>query len=47
MTKVNPNNGNETKSNIFPWDIFKSDTIFLSKHIKYFINFQNQNFSFL
>ena len=47
MAKVNQNNGNETKSNIFPWDIFKSDTIFLSKHIKYFINFQNQNFSFL
>ena len=28
MTKVNPNNGNETKSEIFPWDIFKSDIIF-------------------
>ena len=28
MTKVNPNNGNETKSDIFPWDIFKSDIIF-------------------
>ena len=28
MTKVNPNNGNETKSDIFPWDIFKSDVIF-------------------
>ena len=27
-TKVNPNNGNETKSDIFPWDIFKSDTFF-------------------
>ena len=25
MTKMNPNNGNETKSDIFPWDIFKSD----------------------
>ena len=23
MTKVNPNNGNETKSDIFHWDIFK------------------------
>ena len=22
MTKANPNNGNETKSDIFPWDIF-------------------------
>ena len=28
MTKVNRNNGNETKSDIFPWDIFKSDVIF-------------------
>ena len=28
MTKVNPNNGNETKSDIFPWDMFKSDKIF-------------------
>ena len=28
MTKVNPNNGSETKSEIFPWDIFKSDIIF-------------------
>ena len=27
MTKVNPNNGNETKSAIFPWDAFKSDNI--------------------
>ena len=27
MTKVNQNNGNETKSNIFPWDIFKCDTV--------------------
>ena len=26
MTKVNPNNGNETTSDIFPWDISKSDT---------------------
>ena len=28
MTKMNPNNGNETKSDIFSWDIFKSDIIF-------------------
>ena len=28
MTKVKPNNAKETKSNIFPWDIFKSDIIF-------------------
>ena len=27
MTKMNPNNGNETKSDIFTWDIFKSDTM--------------------
>ena len=27
MTKVNPNNGNETKSDIFPRNIFKCDTI--------------------
>ena len=29
MTKVNPNNGHKTKSDIFPWDIFKSDVISL------------------
>ena len=28
MTKVNPNNGNETNLNIFPWEMFKSDIIF-------------------
>ena len=28
MTNVNPNNENETKSDIFPCNIFKSDTIF-------------------
>ena len=27
MAKVNQNNGNEAKSDIFPWDIFKSDVI--------------------
>ena len=34
MTKVNPNDGNETKSNIFPWDIFKSDSMssFIKKY---------------
>ena len=37
MTKVNPNNGNEAKSDIFSGDIFKSDVIFfLSKNIKVF-----------
>ena len=46
MTKVNPNNGNETKSDIFPWDIFKSDVTssFCQKILKQFNNFQNQNF---
>ena len=48
MTKVNPNNGNETKSDIFPWDIFKSDIIpFLSKILNYFNDFQNRNSSVL
>ena len=28
LYKVNPNNENQIKSDIFPWDIFKSDTIF-------------------
>ena len=28
MTKVNPNHGKETKSDIFAWDIFKSDVVF-------------------
>ena len=37
MTNVNPNNGNGAKSDIFPWDIFKSDTIsFLLNNIKVF-----------
>ena len=37
MTKVNPSNGNETKLDIFSWDIFKTDTLsFLSKNIKVF-----------
>ena len=43
MAKVNQNNGNETKSNIFPWEIFKSDTIspyfFYQKISKYFSDF--------
>ena len=49
ITKVNPNSRNETKSNIFPWDIFKSDTIpFLTKKKKKYLNdLQNQNFSVL
>ena len=41
MTKVNPNNGNETKLDIFPWDIFKSDFIFIghNKILQYFNDF--------
>ena len=30
MTTVNPNNGRETKSDIFSWDILKSDIIFFN-----------------
>ena len=50
MTKLSPNNGNETKLDISmsPWDIFKSDIIFfISKILKYFNDFQNQYFSVL
>ena len=37
MTKENPNNGIESKSDIFPRDIFKSDAIsLLSENIKVF-----------
>ena len=35
MTKVNPNNENETKSDIFPWGIFKSE-FFFSLVVKYY-----------
>ena len=28
MPKVNPNDDKETKSDIFSWDMFKSDIIF-------------------
>ena len=36
MITVNPNN-NEVKSEIFPWDIFKSDILsFLPKNIQVF-----------
>ena len=45
MTKVNPKNGNEIKSDIFLWDIFKSDIIFIGRKIlKYFNNFYNWHF---
>ena len=37
MTNVEPNNGNETKSEIILWVKFKSDDkFFLSKKLKYF-----------
>ena len=34
MNKVRPKNGNETKSDVFPWNIFKSVTIcfFIKKY---------------
>ena len=32
MSKVNPNKRNETNSEIFPWDIYKSD-IFIGRKI--------------
>ena len=36
MIKVNPNNGNETKQDIFLRDIFKSDIIFYWSQNKVF-----------
>ena len=48
MTKVNLNNENDTKSDILPWDMFKSSIIFFyQKILKYFNDFENQNFSVL
>ena len=48
FTKVNSNNGNKTKSDIFPWDILKSDVIsFYQKILKHFNDFQNHSFSIL
>ena len=44
---VNPKNKNEAKSDIFPWDIFKSETFFYQNILKYFKDFQNRNFSLL
>ena len=35
---MNPNNGNETKSDIFPRDIFKSDIIFIGRKILKYLN---------
>ena len=41
MTKVDPNNGNETKSNKFPWDIFKSDiSLFIKKRYSILMTFK-------
>ena len=44
MTKVNLSNENNTKSNIFPWDIFKSDSIsfFYQNILKNYNDFQNR-----
>ena len=44
MTKVN-----QSKLGNFPWDMFKSDTIyfFIKKLLKYFSDFQNPNFRHL
>ena len=43
MTKVNPNNGNETKSENFLWSLFKFDVIFslTKKTLEYFNYFQS------
>ena len=47
MSRVNPNNRNETKPDIFSWDIFKSQIIFhCSQKTKiYFHNFNNWHLS--
>ena len=46
MTKVKPSNGRETKSDIFPRDIFKTDITFIGRKIlKYFNDFYNWHFS--
>ena len=47
MTRVNPNNGIETKADIFVWNLFKSDIIFslVVKKLKYFNDFYNWKFS--
>ena len=48
MTKVNPNNGNETNQ-AFSHETYSNLTsyIFYEKMLKYFTDFQNQNFSVL
>ena len=47
MAKMNPNNGNEAKSDIFLWEIFKCDNFFYQNILKYLNDFHNQNFSIL
>ena len=46
MTKVNLKNSNEVKSDIFPWSIFKSDTIsfFNWEEIKVFQSISKSKF---
>ena len=49
MTKLKLCNGNETILDIFPWDIFKSNSIsfFFIKILKYLNDLQSWNFSVL
>ena len=49
MIKVYLKNENETKSDIFPWDIFKSDSryFFFKKILKHFNDLQNRILSVL
>ena len=49
MIKMNPKVGNETKSDIIPKENVKSDVIllFIIKTLKYFRDFESQNFSIL
>ena len=45
MTKVNSNNGSETKSDIFSWDIFVWDIFICHKILKYFNEFYDWHLS--
>ena len=49
MTKVKLCNGNETILDVFPWDIFKPNSIsfFFIKILKYLNDLQSWNFSVL
>ena len=38
MTKVNPSNKHETKSDLFSGDVFKSDIIFIGRKILKYLN---------